>query len=180
MSDPGGLQSLQATSRAVLTRGPAPLHLGQSIVFLADRGVLRLDINSATPKVMSAKIDGFGVAMPDGAKISALAAATLGADGGAVSDACAKLTGNQRFWTGEGAVMVYDYTHGRIYFTPNGGDNTTGSWVYNLKSESWSHTTTTVRRALNSYPECVFEDTAGKVLHLPSTAAHYGGGLAMT
>ena len=180
VSDTGGFQSLQATSRDVLTRGTMPLQLGQSIVFLANRGVLRLDINSATPKVMSAQIDGFGVAMPDGEKISALAAATLRADSGAISEAVAKLAGTQRFWTGKGAVMVYDYTHGRIYFTPNGGEDTIGSWVYNLKSESWSHATTTVRRALNSYPECVFEDTAAKVVQIPSNAAHYGGGLVIT
>lgn len=180
VSDTGGFQSLQATSRDVLTRGTTPLQLGQSIVFLAERGVLRLDINSATPKVMSAQIDGFGVAMPEGAKISALTAATLGADSGAVSEAFAKLIGAQRFWTGKGAVMVYDYTHGRIYFTPNESMDTLGSWVYNLKSESWSHTTTTVRRALNSYPECVFEDTAAKVVQIPSNATHYGGGLVIT
>lgn len=180
VSDTGGFQSLQATSRDVLTRGTEPLQLGQSIVFLAERGVLRLDINSATPKVMSVKIDGFGVAMPEGAKISALTAATLGTDSDAVSEACAKLAGAQRFWTGKGAVMVYDYTHGRIYFTPNGGEDRLGSWVYNLKSESWSHATTTVRRALNSYPECVFEDTAARVVQIPSNAAHYGGGLVIT
>lgn len=180
VSDTGGFQSIQATSRDVMTRGTVPLQLGQSIVFLAERGVLRLDINSTTPKVMSAQIDGFGVAMPDGAKISALTAATLGADSGAVSEACAKLTGTQRFWTGKGAVMVYDYTHGRIYFTPNESTDRLGSWVYNLKSESWSHATTTVRRALNSYPECVFEDTAGKVSQIHSNAAHYGGGLVIT
>ena len=180
VSDTGGFQSLQATSRDVLTRGTAPLQLGQSIVFLAERGVLRLDINSATPKVMNAQIDGFGVAMPDGEKISALTAATLGADSGAVSEACAKLAGTQRFWTGKDAVMVYDYTHGRIYFTPNGGTDRLGSWVYNLKSESWSHTTTTVRRALNSYPECVFVNTNGKVVQIPSNATHYGGGLVIT
>lgn len=180
VSDTGGFQSLQATSRDVLTRGTAPLQLGQSIVFLAERGVLRLDINSATPKVMSAKIDGFGVAMPDGEKISALTAATLGADSGAISEAVAKLAGTQRFWTGKGAVMVYDYTHGRIYFTPNDSTDRLGSWVYNLKSESWSHTTTTVRRALNSYPECVFEDTAAKLVQIPSNAGRYGGGLVVT
>lgn len=180
VSDTGGFQSLQATSRDVLTRGTAPLQLGQSIVFLASRGVLRLDINSATPKVMSALIDGFGVAMPEGEKISALAAATLGADSGAISEAATKLAGTQRFWTGKGAVMVYDYTHGRIYFTPNGDMDRLGSWVYNLKSESWSHTTTTVRRALNSYPECVFEDTAAKVVQIPSDAGRYGGGLVVT
>ena len=180
VSDTGGFQSLQATSRDVLTRGTTPLQLGQSIVFLAERGVLRLDINSATPKVMSALIDGFGVAMPDGAKISALAAATLGADSGAVSEAVAKLAGAQRFWTGKGAVMVYDYTHGRIYFTPNDSMDRLGSWVYNLKSESWSHATTTVRRALNSYPECVFEDTAAKVVQIPSDAVRYGNGLVVT
>ena len=180
VSDTGGFQSLQATSRDVLTRGTTPLQLGQSIVFLAERGVLRLDINSATPKVMSAQIDGFGVAMPDGDKISALTAATLGEDSGAVSEACAKLAGTQRFWTGKGAVMVYDYTHGRIYFSPNESTDRLGSWVYNLKSESWSHATTTVRRALNSYPECVFEDTAGKVSQIHSNASHYGGGLVVT
>lgn len=180
VSDTGGFQSLQATSRDVLTRGTTPLQLGQSIVFLAERGVLRLDINSATPNVMSANIDGFGVAMPDGAKISALTAATLGEDSGSVSEACAKLTGSQRFWTGKGAVMVYDYTHGRIYFSPNESTGRLGSWVYNLKSESWSHATTTVRRALNSYPECVFEDTAGKVSQIHSNASHYGGGLVIT
>ena len=180
VSDTGGFQSLQATSRDVLTRGTTPLQLGQSIVFLAERGVLRLDINSATPKVMSAQIDGFGVAMPDGDKISALTAATLGEDSGAVSEACAKLAGTQRFWTGKGAVMVYDYTHGRIYFSPNESTDRLGSWVYNLKSESWSHATTTVRRALNSYPECVFEDTAGKVSQIHSNASHYGCGLVVT
>ena len=76
--------------------------------------------------------------------------------------------------------MVYDYTHGRIYFSPNESTDRLGSWVYNLKSESWSHATTTVRRALNSYPECVFEDTAGKVSQIHSNASHYGGGLVVT
>ena len=47
VSDTGGFQSLQATSRDVLTRGTTPLQLGQSIVFLADRSVFKHDFHLA-------------------------------------------------------------------------------------------------------------------------------------
>ena len=37
-----------------------------------------------------------------------------------------------------------------------------------------------MRRALNSYPECVFVGTDGKVSQIPSNTTHYGGGLVIT
>lgn len=164
VSDTGGYQSVQPVTRDVITEGTMPLQLGQSIIFLADRGVLRFDINSSQAKLMSAQLDGDFLFTAKRLK-DVLRLAT--SDYQRIYDVAK--TSTIRFWRNSETRMAYDYAHGRVYFCCG-----SCTWVYSWASGLWSEATTQIDKALNAWPRCEFV-SGGSVVSLTDNEQYTEG-----
>lgn len=150
VGETGGWATIQPVTRDVISEDTMPLSLDNTVVFLAERGLLQLA--GAQVKVLSDVLQGADPLLLDVPNFGLRRLEDLCDEGATDTDSLLGVaTGLAVGKFPEKAWMAYDYDNARIYVTPQDGG---GSWVYNLKSQIWTQASTALDRQIVSYPEC--------------------------
>lgn len=154
VSSTGGFDSKQPVVRDVCINAKSITQLDSSVAFISDNGIMLLSGSSVTS--ISKVIDDYGETPFSIDVLPHCSEALFGAD---ESEPALDTVAFREFL--KEAEMLYDYASQRlIVFNPQ----YSYSYVLNIVSQNWTMMRSNIKSKLNSYPNCIALDNAGKLL----------------
>ncbi|MBQ7690204.1 MAG: hypothetical protein IJT30_03290 [Muribaculaceae bacterium] len=141
----GTFSNIAPVTRDILMDGARPLSLDTSVVFQSERGFMLLSGSKA--QCISNTLDGHSFTIPD---ISREINAVFGSDSPLLEAVALIATSD----INTPANLAYDYANQRVYVSPA---DAWFSWVYNLRSATWTHSMASIDHPINAYPDCIFQ-----------------------